>query len=212
MIKIDIIIPTIPPRFKYLNRLLDIIKNIPKPDNFYLNPIVINKQSSAGKQRNEGKILSSGDYIYYIDDDDIMLFNFFCDTMVSYINSGKRAIFFRSHRYNQVSQNDLNYLQYDNFFWAVGRKYQNYLQLSKSIVNKYNPYPVGCYLLRKDLKNIDWPEKSMFGEDIIFNSKVTHELSKTENKIYYIDDMKHVVVRHPKSTTYQNRNMSWWQK
>jgi glycosyltransferase involved in cell wall biosynthesis len=209
---IDIIIPTIPERERYLERCLRTINNVELPQGIQHNIIVINEKSSAGKQRNIGLSQSTGDYFYFIDDDDLMIDGFYCHKMVTALNRKDPAVFFRSHRYFQPSETDLDTFRYDNCFWAIGRNYMNYHQLHNKINSQFNPYPVGSYILRKDMKKIKWPEEFMFGEDIIYNSNITKELCKIAPSLSYIDDMKHIVIRHQKSTTYATpeRRMDHW--
>jgi hypothetical protein len=225
MIQVDFIIPTIPPRKRYLERLLKSIDNIITPDDVKKNIIIVDEGGTAGTQRNRGLERSKGDYIYFVDDDDIVMSSFFCQSMMSYLRSRERAVFFTSERWHQPSEEDLKELEFDNTAWTIGRSFVSYKQLADRI-NMYgtmdnpagpNLYCVGCYILRSDMKHIKWPTSSQFGEDIIYNKVVCLELARTNPSIKYIDAVKHIYVRHSNSTTWhtsqshpEGRNMRWW--
>ena len=78
---IDIVTPSIPERILYLHRLKKCIENIKLPPDVFLNHIIIESKETAGKNRNIALSKSKGDYIFYIDDDDIPLFNLICNTL-----------------------------------------------------------------------------------------------------------------------------------
>jgi len=213
MIKISFIIPTIPKRTLYLRRLLTTIDNIGWPGNeFEKELIIVDEGKSAGAQRNIGLKRCTGDYLYFVDDDDLILRNFMCGRMQTFMRNNERGIFFVSERWIQPNETDLKDLRNEHISWAVGRRYKTYKELFRSISNTFNPYNVGCYVFRADLKHIQWPEAYEFGEDIGYNRLACNEISKTNSNIAFIDECKHIVVRHDKTTTWQNRDMRWHQK
>ena len=214
-IQIDFIIPTIPPREHYLKRCLTAINNLAVPSGIEIvkNPIVISEKKSAGAQRNIALARSTGDYIYFIDDDDIVLHNFFCSRMIENLTSGSLAVFFASERYFQPSEDDMHHMVPDNFMWAVGRTIRTTTELANIITPSFNPYPVGSYILHKSFKDIRWPEAYTFGEDLGYNKMVCVSLSKKVRQLTYIDEVKHITVRHALSTTYagKGKDMTLWQ-
>lgn len=214
--QIDFIIPTIPQRSEYLKRCLTSIENlvIPKDSNITKNVIIVSEGKSAGAQRNIGLSKSTGDYIYFIDDDDIVLCNFFCTRMLSYLNKGVTSVFFGSDRYFQPSEDDLKHFVFDQVKWHIGRHHKTLPSLYSSITPNFNPYPVGSYILNKDAKVIQWPVAYDFGEDIGYNKTVVHYLMNQNPVLNYIDETKHIVIRHALSTTWhpdKPRNMRWHQ-
>jgi len=213
-ITVDFIIPTIEPRKEYLKRCLTCIENITVPSGVEIvkNPIVICGAKSAGAQRNEALAQSQGDYIYFLDDDDIVLHHFFNSRMIDYLQRNEPAVFFGSERFVQPEENDLKDIRPDNMIWRVGRTYRTTVELSNAVTPHFNPYPVGSYILRKDFREIRWPEEWHFGEDIGYNKRVCVELSRKTRAYSYIDEILHIVVRHPLSTTWypkKPRNMRW---
>ena len=208
---IDIITPTIPIRSAFLNRLKACVAGLSLTKDIKVNHIIINESKSAGAHRNLGLLKSTGDYIYYIDDDDILLHNFISDSLVNLMLLEKKLIVFKTERYFQPDENNIHHIVPDNFSWDFG-KYTNVIQMINVLNTGNNPYPVGSYLIHKSLKNILWPETTEFGEDIKYNKSVLVELAKVDDKINFINEIKAIIVRHNKSTTYQARNMNWWKE
>lgn len=210
--KIDVIIPTIPGREAFLERTLTSVQNVKLPEGFVFTPLVINEQQTAGAQRNIGLQRSEGDYIYYLDDDDLVMTSLFCKKVTDFLKAGRKAVFFDSQRWAQEDEKDMTAIKYDGITWAVGRQFSNYFQMTRAINGQHNPYPVGAYLLRSDLKHVQWRTDSKFGEDIVYNKNICSELCKSESNIAYVPETKHLVIRHQTSTTYAPDGMLWWKK
>jgi len=208
--QIDIIIPTIPSRKHYLNRLLMSIDSIYPSNNINLNIIIVDSGGSAGKQRNEGLERSSGDYFYFIDDDDLIYPNFF-QNLYTYLEAGHPAIFFSSERFYQDDDINLWKLRKDSFHWQLKNSFGSFYVMKNVLDRNENTHPVGCYLLRKDLKDIKWDESTNFGEDIIYNRDIVNKLVELEAPFIYLNDFKHGVVLHNKSTMFSG-GMEWWKQ
>lgn len=213
---IDIVTPSIPERILYLHRLKKCIENIKLPPDVFLNHIIIESKETAGKNRNIALSKSKGDYIFYIDDDDIPLFNLICNRVHSLLLKNVPMIFWDATRYIQPNESDIHSIFPDskNIKWKPGLIWKTFSEVSNSVSMRQN-YPVGSYIVRSDYKNILWPESSNFGEDIIYNKLLTKEISKSYDQIYYVPEEKVIIIKHPLSTTYggdlenPKQNMLW---
>lgn len=208
--QVDIIIPTIPSRKHYLNRLLMSLDNMNQSNNIVFNPIIVDSGSSAGKQRNIGLERSTGDYFYFVDDDDLIYPNFI-QNLYPQLEAGHPAIFFSSERFYQDEDINLWKLKKDTFHWNLKNSFGSFLAMKNVLDRGENTHPVGCYILRKDLKDIKWEESPIFGEDIIYNKNVINRLVEIVAPFIYLNEFKHAVVLHNKSTMFRG-SMDWWRQ
>lgn len=132
--------------------------------------VIKNNHNGASCARNSGLRIAQGDYIWFVDADDLIV---------------PQAI---EILYNKVQQSNsdrilFNFCSFGNEFFGKG--ISNIIQF-----NEKNCYEGYCWLsiYKKDFlinNNIQFRDKIIFGEDEVFN----YELKKTNHSFYYLDEV-----------------------
>ena len=100
MIKLSILICSTPDRIgKYLLKLLNVINHQVKKKDIELLILTDNEKMSIGEKRNKLKNMAKGDYIVYVDDDDLVS-NDYVSELYKATLENKDCIVFNERRIN----------------------------------------------------------------------------------------------------------------
>lgn len=174
MIKLSILILSLPERINLLNKLLNILSpQISSKNNVELLILCDNKKRTIGEKRNELLNLSKGEYITFIDDDDLISKNYIRELLIAIKNNKADCINFIEKKllddkreFLTIRSIKYNYTRNKNTYY----KKPNHLMCIKSDIAKSIKF-----------KNINKGEDDIWGEEI-------SKLIKTEyniNKILY---------------------------
>lgn len=174
MIKLSILICTIPERYKLLQRITKILDKQKTPD-VEIRIHDAGRSMSTGEKRNKLVEAAEGEYFCFIDDDDIVP-DYYVSELLKAIESKPDVISF------------IGYMTTD------GRNRQNFtIKLKSEYVTRNNHhyrFPNHLCAFKRDLvKHVKFPHTNI-GEDYLWAVKL-QSLLKTEvhiNKIMYIYD------------------------
>jgi len=142
--------------------------------------VVTQKNSGPGAARNKGILLSKGQYIQFLDADDLLEKNKIKNQLEIFKKYGDDCFIFGKviEFKNNINDNS-NITQYQDYY----KSYKNPLDLLKDYWQKGGMIATGSYIVSKELINISgkWNENWILNEDGEFVSR----LISNSNKIIY---------------------------
>jgi len=171
----------------------EILKNLSRTDN-RIHVINQNKQG-VSSARNTGLDLAKGDYLFFLDADDLISNNCILDLL----NTAKhfdaiacaRVCFFKKDIYDIQRKVNLSFFQKASL--VSGQEY-----LKKILIKKTPAYVWGKLIPKSIIASTRFPVELSHGEDLLFNASL---LSNEDVKLINVDSAVYYYRRHNTSAT-----------
>lgn len=167
------------------NKYIDYINNllINQPNDIAIH-VLKTKTSGVSNARNLGIDIASGEYICFIDDDDIIS-KYYLEGLIEIADRHTLPI---SNIHSFI--NNINDIQ-DNFFICKHLKEkEKYINSPLHICRSFLSFPVGKLIHRKMINNRRYDCRFKNGEDSLFITSISDEIKSisftSENAIYYV--------------------------